>query len=90
MCDFDEFIFTCGHSTFRLKCYCHFARNHPDHWCNKVKKLRDCYDQTYECDECAEQRRRRELEMTVAQTRAAYSNHHGQGMSRDQDCAAGG
>ncbi|KAK4122320.1 hypothetical protein N657DRAFT_536962, partial [Parathielavia appendiculata] len=54
MCDFDEFIFTCGHSVFRLKCYCHYARNHPFHQCRRVKKLRSCWDQGRDCDACAE------------------------------------
>ncbi|KAK3906192.1 hypothetical protein C8A05DRAFT_29978 [Staphylotrichum tortipilum] len=53
MCDFEEFIFTCGHSTFRLKSYCHFARNHPQHACRRVKKLRNCWDQGRPCDACA-------------------------------------
>jgi hypothetical protein len=59
MCDFDEFIFTCGHSEFRLKCYCHYARNHPYHECRRVKKLRACWDQGRDCDACAEEKRRR-------------------------------
>ncbi|KXX79280.1 hypothetical protein MMYC01_203224 [Madurella mycetomatis] len=80
MCDFDEFIFTCGHSTFRLKCHCHYARNHPQHWCNKVKKLRNSYDQTYECDECAEARRRQEAAYYYSQAQGMPSIilcHHG-------------
>ncbi|KAK3493886.1 hypothetical protein B0T13DRAFT_474779 [Neurospora crassa] len=52
MCDFDEFVFTCGHSTFRLKAYCHRARNDPYKECHYVKKLRDVWDQTYPCSEC--------------------------------------
>ncbi|KAL2758640.1 hypothetical protein ACRALDRAFT_207778 [Sodiomyces alcalophilus JCM 7366] len=31
MCDWEEFLFTCSHSTVRLKAYCHFARNDPNH-----------------------------------------------------------
>ncbi|AEO62388.1 uncharacterized protein THITE_2029041, partial [Thermothielavioides terrestris NRRL 8126] len=57
MCDWEEFIFTCGHSVFRKKCYCHFARNHPQHLCNRVQKLRHCWDQPYPCDPCAERLR---------------------------------
>ncbi|KAK1754554.1 hypothetical protein QBC47DRAFT_384251 [Echria macrotheca] len=52
MCDFEEFMFTCGHSTFRLKSYCHFARNDPNHECCSVKKLRNIWDQDYPCDGC--------------------------------------
>jgi hypothetical protein len=58
MCDFEEFIFTCNHSVFRLKSYCHYARNDPHHQCRRVKKLRNCWDQNRECDACAEERRR--------------------------------
>ncbi|KAJ4306185.1 hypothetical protein N0V88_000981 [Collariella sp. IMI 366227] len=71
MCDFDEFIFTCGHSVFRLKCYCHFARNHPLHHCHRVKKLRSCWDQDRPCDPCIEERQRIEAEM-IARARAEY------------------
>ncbi|KAK0635618.1 hypothetical protein B0T17DRAFT_459806, partial [Bombardia bombarda] len=52
MCDFEEFVFTCSHSTFRLKSYCHYARNDPNHQCNRVKKLRHVWDQDYECEKC--------------------------------------
>lgn len=73
MCDYDEFIFDCGHSVCRLKCYCHKARNHPFHECHFVKKLRSCWDQGRECDDCAEERRRREAEW------AFYYSQQGQG-----------
>ncbi|KAL1837969.1 hypothetical protein VTJ49DRAFT_3177 [Mycothermus thermophilus] len=53
MCDYEEFAFTCGHSTIRLKCYCHRARNHPNHYCTFVKKLRDIWEQDGPCDACA-------------------------------------
>ncbi|KAK0643114.1 hypothetical protein B0T16DRAFT_333340 [Cercophora newfieldiana] len=62
MCDFEEFVFTCGHSTFRLKSYCHFARNDPNHQCFGVKKLKNVWDQTFACDGCV-QRARHEDEM---------------------------
>ncbi|KAK4156254.1 hypothetical protein C8A00DRAFT_30849 [Chaetomidium leptoderma] len=65
MCDYDEFLFTCGHSAIRFKCYCHSARNHPTHACRRVKKLRDCWLQGRKCDAC-----------TAAQ---AYYNSQGQG-----------
>lgn len=67
MCDWEEFVFTCGHSQFRLKCYCHQARNHPRHRCHRVKKLRNVWDQETECDECAEARRQQEQEYFYAQ-----------------------
>jgi len=56
MCDYEEFVFTCTHSTIRLKSYCHFARNDPNHQCFGVKKLRNVWDQNYECERCREQK----------------------------------
>lgn len=53
MCDYEEFAFTCGHSTIKLKCYCHRARNHPSHYCTFVKKLRDIWEQDGPCEACA-------------------------------------
>lgn len=78
MCDFEEFIFTCNHSVFRLKNYCHYARTHPQHHCRGVKKLRNCWDQDRPCDECIEKYNR---EMAEAQARAAayYCSGQGQG-----------
>ncbi|KAK0728597.1 hypothetical protein B0T26DRAFT_609918, partial [Lasiosphaeria miniovina] len=52
MCDFEEFIFTCGHSVYRLKSHCHQARNTEGHRCRRVKKLRNVWDQDYPCDDC--------------------------------------
>ncbi|KAK4131340.1 hypothetical protein BT67DRAFT_351706, partial [Trichocladium antarcticum] len=52
MCDWEEFLFTCGHSQFRLKCYCHQARNHPLHRCRRVKKLRCIWEQPGPCEGC--------------------------------------
>ena len=60
MCDWEEFIFTCGHSEFRLKSYCHYARNHPFHQCRRVKKLRNCWDQARPCDTCLEEYQRQQ------------------------------
>ncbi|KAK4190600.1 hypothetical protein QBC35DRAFT_61275 [Podospora australis] len=63
MCDYEEFIWTCQHSDFRLKSHCHRARNNPGHICNYVKRLRHCWDQTRACDSCEEnERQRREAE----------------------------
>ncbi|KAM7209198.1 hypothetical protein V8F20_000536 [Naviculisporaceae sp. PSN 640] len=58
MCDYEEFVFTCTHSTIRLKSYCHFARNDPNHQCFGVKKLRNVWDQNYECENCREKKSR--------------------------------
>ncbi|KAI0896759.1 hypothetical protein F4806DRAFT_440213 [Annulohypoxylon nitens] len=55
MCDYDEFLFECKHSVCRLKSYCHFARNDPNHICLGVKKLRDSWLQTGQlCEKCIE------------------------------------
>ncbi|KAH6609588.1 hypothetical protein Trco_002934 [Trichoderma cornu-damae] len=45
MCDWEEFLFTCNHSQVRLKSYCHFARNDPNHGCLGVKVLRNSWRQ---------------------------------------------
>ena len=52
MCDYEEFLFDCGHSQQRLKSYCHFARNDPNHQCFGVKKLRDVWEQRQICEAC--------------------------------------
>ncbi|CAJ2502872.1 Uu.00g102660.m01.CDS01 [Anthostomella pinea] len=53
MCDWEEFLFVCNHSTLRLKSYCHFARNDPNHQCLGVKVLRDSWYQDGQlCDNC--------------------------------------
>ena len=56
MCDYEEFLFACGCSTFRLKSYCHFARNDPNHQCFGVKKLRDTWDQASDCEACSQRK----------------------------------
>lgn len=53
MCDWEEFLFLCNHSTLRLKSYCHFARNDPNHQCFGVKVLRNSWRQCVPCDDCA-------------------------------------
>lgn len=53
MCDWEEFMFTCNHSTVRLKSYCHFARNSNDHACASVKVLRKSWQQGVPCESCA-------------------------------------
>ncbi|KAF9882052.1 hypothetical protein CkaCkLH20_00088 [Colletotrichum karsti] len=52
MCDFEEFLFTCSHSIVRLKSYCHFARNDPNHQCFSVQVLRNSWQQSTPCDNC--------------------------------------
>ncbi|KAI0472546.1 hypothetical protein GGR56DRAFT_676629 [Xylariaceae sp. FL0804] len=53
MCDWEEFLFDCSHSTLRLKSYCHFARNDPNHQCMGVKVLRHSWPQRGQlCDDC--------------------------------------
>ena len=56
MCDYEEFLYDCGHSQQRLKSYCHFARNDPNHQCFGVKKLRDVWEQQTVCEACAMRR----------------------------------
>ncbi|TLD21245.1 hypothetical protein PspLS_09178 [Pyricularia sp. CBS 133598] len=51
MCDFEEFLFTCGCSEQRLQSYCHAARNNPSHRCRNVRKLRSVWEQNVECEE---------------------------------------
>lgn len=53
MCDWEEFLFICNHSIFRLKSYCHFARNDPYHQCFGVKVLRNSWQQGMLCEKCA-------------------------------------
>lgn len=52
MCDWEEFLFPCGHSILRLKSYCHFARNDPNNECYGVKVLRNSWRQSSVCDKC--------------------------------------
>ncbi|ROT37727.1 hypothetical protein SODALDRAFT_204286 [Sodiomyces alkalinus F11] len=52
MCDWEEFLFTCSHSVVRLKSYCHFARNDPNHQCFGVKVLRKSWQQAIPCEQC--------------------------------------
>ena len=56
MCDFDEWVFRCGHSAVRLKSYCHDARNAPGHRCYFVKRLKNVWYQQKECEECTAKR----------------------------------
>ena len=56
MCDYDEWVFRCGHSAVRLKNYCHDARNAPGHRCFFVKRLKNVWYQAKECEECIAKR----------------------------------
>lgn len=84
MCDFDEFVFTCGHSTFRLKAYCHRARNDPYKEYHYVKKLRDVWDQTYPCSECVN---RAQAAAAAAQQGQQAGQHQGDQQQVDQQQA---
>ncbi|KAJ3492428.1 hypothetical protein NLG97_g5401 [Lecanicillium saksenae] len=53
MCDFEEFIFSCGHNALNLQSYCHQTRNHPRHECENVKRLRNSWYQQRMCNDCA-------------------------------------
>ncbi|KAK3945927.1 hypothetical protein QBC46DRAFT_336095 [Diplogelasinospora grovesii] len=77
MCDYEEFIFTCTHSTVRLKSYCHFARNDPNHQCFGVKKLRNVWDQDFECERCMEKKRRDQWGRVVNYGGACTMGHGG-------------
>jgi len=72
MCDYEEFLFDCGHSHQRLKSYCHFARNDPNHQCFGVKKLRDVWEQQTVCDDCA-------MQLYQAQKQWAQQDRHRRG-----------
>ncbi|OIW31568.1 hypothetical protein CONLIGDRAFT_678038 [Coniochaeta ligniaria NRRL 30616] len=78
MCDLEEFLFSCGHNIFRLKSYCHFARNDPNHQCFGVKQLRDSWAQVYECEACRmlHQQQQRQASMS------AYGGDQGSSDSR--------
>ncbi|KAM3505081.1 hypothetical protein MY10362_003177 [Beauveria mimosiformis] len=54
MCDFEEYIFTCGHNALSLQAYCHQSRNHPRHECHSVKRLRNSWYQERVCNACAD------------------------------------
>ena len=62
MCDYEEFLFDCGHSQQRLKSYCHLARNDPNHQCFGVKKLRDVWEQQTICKTCTTQLYRAQMQ----------------------------
>lgn len=56
MCDFEEFLFECGHGIVRFKSNCHFRRNDPNKECYSVKVLRNSWKQDGEvCDTCSQQ-----------------------------------
>jgi uncharacterized Fe-S cluster-containing protein len=86
MCDWEEFIFTCNHSEFRRKSYCHRARNHPTHACNSVKKLRDCWYQPNACEACE---LARQQEIAVTQAQAEYYASQGQGQGKYKQTTPG-
>lgn len=52
MCDYEEYLFSCNHSTVRLKSHCHTARNSEGHHCRGVKVLRNSWYQGVPCENC--------------------------------------
>ncbi|KAK1569709.1 uncharacterized protein LY79DRAFT_528194 [Colletotrichum navitas] len=54
MCNYEEFYFSCGHSVVKMKSYCHFAHNDPNHQCFSVKVLKAVWSQGALCAECYE------------------------------------
>lgn len=52
MCDYEEFLWVCGHSVIKFKSYCHFKRNHSDERCNRVKMLKSVWNQEVLCENC--------------------------------------
>ncbi|EPE04917.1 hypothetical protein F503_00071 [Ophiostoma piceae UAMH 11346] len=56
MCEYEEFIFSCGCSQKRLNSYCHLARNDLNHQCFSIKKLRHVWEQQTECKSCIAKR----------------------------------
>ncbi|KAJ9165306.1 hypothetical protein NKR19_g497 [Coniochaeta hoffmannii] len=82
MCDLEEFLFSCGHNTFRLKAYCHFARNDPNHQCFGVKQLRDSWAQGYECESCRMHRQ----QQLQGQMTAYAGQQGGQGKLLSAEC----
>ncbi|KAK4463979.1 hypothetical protein QBC42DRAFT_304448 [Cladorrhinum samala] len=79
MCDYEEFIWTCNCSDFRLKSYCHRARNTPGHACTFVKRLRHCWEQGRPCDNCIMRQREREVAEAEAQAQAVAAWYANQG-----------
>ncbi|KAB5572687.1 hypothetical protein GE09DRAFT_1217237 [Coniochaeta sp. 2T2.1] len=73
MCDLEEYRFNCGHNTFRLKAYCHFARNDPNHQCFGVKQLRESYEQYQKCESCQISEHQQQIAMP------AYADHGNSG-----------
>jgi hypothetical protein len=55
MCAYEATHYPCGHSTFRVATYCHFARNHPGHGCCRPWTMkRQHVAETGVCDDCAD------------------------------------
>ena len=54
MCEYEQFIYTCGHSPCQRSAYCHSARNSPPpHQCFSVKVLKRVWSQDGFCPRCA-------------------------------------
>lgn len=59
MCDYEEFMFTCGHSITKMKSECHFRRNDPGKQCFGVKVLKATWFQGVPCASCINNRQAR-------------------------------
>ncbi|OBT71386.1 hypothetical protein VF21_09492 [Pseudogymnoascus sp. 05NY08] len=55
MCDYEQFLFTCGHSPIRRSSYCHTARVDDLHQCFSVKVLKRVWQQAGICPDCRTQ-----------------------------------
>ncbi|CZT06492.1 uncharacterized protein RAG0_12206 [Rhynchosporium agropyri] len=52
MCDYEDFKFTCNHTSTKLLSYCHFARTDPYHQCFGVKVTKHTWFQSMLCPPC--------------------------------------
>ena len=52
MCEYEKFVFTCGHTPVRRSVYCHAARCNERHNCYSVKVLKRVWQQRGICPDC--------------------------------------
>lgn len=52
MCDYEQFIYTCGHTPTRKYSHCHAARCNDYHMCRSVKVLKRVWHQAFDCPDC--------------------------------------
>jgi hypothetical protein len=55
MCEYEQFVYTCGHTPIRRSSYCHSARCDDAHQCFSVKVLKKVWRQASICPECQNQ-----------------------------------